>query len=86
MSNMSYCRNRNTVQDLQDCADHITEPVSSDAEKQARMRLIALCREIVAAADNDPELELSGNPSDADESSDEDEDDRDYSAAYARNY
>ena len=43
MGNMSYCRFRNTVTDLQDCYDNIgcTE---SEEEKVAEERLVELCR------------------------------------------
>lgn len=49
MSNMGYCRFRNTVQDLEDCADHMDDQDLSEEEVQARKRLINLCHDI---ADN----------------------------------
>jgi hypothetical protein len=45
MSNMSYCRFRNTLADLDDCNDHISDDLSGDEEK-ARARLIKVCKEI----------------------------------------
>ncbi len=45
MSNMSYCRFQNTLNDLWDCKDHLDEDLSDD-EERARKRLIELCREI----------------------------------------
>jgi hypothetical protein len=49
MSNMSYCRFRNTLSDLQDCNDHLDDVNEatcdmSEEEKRARKRLIALCK------------------------------------------
>jgi hypothetical protein len=47
MSNMSYCRFRNTLKDLQDCADVINETDDLSLEEAAaRKRLIRLCRDI----------------------------------------
>lgn len=51
MSNMSYCRFRNTVKDLQDCVDFLCEsgdPLAdlSDEEKRAAKRLFKLCKMI----------------------------------------
>ncbi len=43
MSNLSHCRFRNTLQDLQDCEDHIQDRNLSDEEKAARDKLIKLC-------------------------------------------
>lgn len=45
MANMSYCRFENTVEDLQDCYDHIDEEVEGK-EASARKRLIKLCVDI----------------------------------------
>ncbi len=51
MSNMSHCRFRNTLSDLRDCRDALSE--INDPEKElskeeaaAAKRLFALCREI----------------------------------------
>jgi hypothetical protein len=47
MSNMSYCRFRNTLEDLQDCEENMGETDElSDEETYARKRLIALCKQI----------------------------------------
>jgi hypothetical protein len=46
MSNMSYCRFRNTLQDLIDCHDAWDEPIDDDEEVIARERLAKLCRKI----------------------------------------
>ena len=43
---MSYCRFRNTLSDLEDCADNLWDELSEEEEK-ARKKLIELCREIV---------------------------------------
>jgi len=45
MGNMSYCRFRNTARDLQDCYDNLDNDLSEE-EKQARERLIELCKDI----------------------------------------
>ena len=47
MSNMSYCRFQNTVEDLEDCQEHIfeTEDLSKE-EERARARLIRIFQEI----------------------------------------
>lgn len=43
MSNMSYCRFRNTSGDLRDCAEHIHDLIAEDDEKRARLALIRTC-------------------------------------------
>lgn len=66
MSNMSYCRFRNTLSDLRDCrdamcrlVDGVEEPLSRD-EATAAAQLAELCRDIVTevceAADLDYDL------------------------------
>ena len=45
MSNMSYCRFRNTLTDLQDCYDNLGE-TESEEEAQAEAQLIKLCQQI----------------------------------------
>lgn len=40
MGNMSYCRFENTVGDLEDCAEHITDTDLSATEAAARRRLV----------------------------------------------
>ena len=52
MSNMSYCRFQNTLQDLRDCYENIEEEVSQD-EHQARLKMLSLCFDILAEADPD---------------------------------
>ncbi len=47
MSNMSYCRFHNTLQDLRDCSEHLAEPLS-ESEEEARVQLIKLCKWIAA--------------------------------------
>jgi len=48
MSNMSYCRFRNTLIDLQDCFEHWEELDEEDEEEmRAREELLQLCRDIV---------------------------------------
>jgi len=46
MSNMSYCRFRNTLNDLKDCEDHMDDKDISSDEKAARAALIILCYDI----------------------------------------
>lgn len=46
MSNMSYCRFRNTLQDLRDCYDSMDDEPLSEEEKLARRALILMCRNI----------------------------------------
>jgi hypothetical protein len=42
---MSYCRMRNTLEDLRDCYENMDE-VEHEDEKEARTRLVELCRRI----------------------------------------
>lgn len=46
MSNMSYCRFRNTLGDLRDCVDHLDEPLGNEDEERARTLLIELAVQI----------------------------------------
>jgi hypothetical protein len=46
MSNMSYCRFENTLRDLLDCEEHITDELEG-SEKEARMRMLGTCRAIL---------------------------------------
>lgn len=48
MPNMSYCRFENTLQDLQDCLEHLDDDTNdlSDRERKAKKRLIDLCYDI----------------------------------------
>ena len=45
MSNMSYCRFQNTLEDVRDCYDHMDDELSEE-EQLARDKLITLCRMI----------------------------------------
>ena len=45
MSNMSYCRFRNTLNDLVDCQYNF-EDITSKEELEAAKRLVKVCREI----------------------------------------
>lgn len=45
MSNMSYCRFENTLDDLKDCYENM-DNASSDTEKKKRKQLIELCIDI----------------------------------------
>lgn len=45
MSNMSYCRFRNTIKDLQDCYDNVDDRRGHDEEKAFR-QLVKLCCDI----------------------------------------
>lgn len=62
MSNMSHCRFHNTLGDLRDCEDHISDDDLSAAEHKARLALIRLCMRIVDDYTLDGEVEsfLSG--------------------------
>lgn len=52
MPNMSYCRFRNTLGDLQDCYDNMADgselgdPNDRQSEAYARKNLISLCKKI----------------------------------------
>jgi len=45
MSNMSYCKFRNTLADLKDCAESLHDTLDGD-EARARVALVVLCRRI----------------------------------------
>ena len=54
MSNMSYCRFNNTVNDLEDCRDALDSgEISSQEEKKKAKRLIEICKEIADNYDDD---------------------------------
>ena len=55
MSNMSYCRFQNTVDDLQDCFDHFGDDDISKEEFRARKRLLKICKDIVGDYSEDEE-------------------------------
>ena len=60
MSNMSYCRFENTLQDLRDCYDALCEGINkselSEYEQRALPELLELCKSI-ASEFEDFELE-----------------------------
>jgi hypothetical protein len=58
MPNMSYCRFRNTLQDLRACYEHMDDEGLSSEEKAARKHLVIMCNEIASDYMPDGELEL----------------------------
>jgi hypothetical protein len=46
MSNMGYCRFRNTLGDLRDCEDHMGDEDLGEEEVAARRRMIETCADI----------------------------------------
>ena len=58
MSNMSYCRFENTVNDLEDCAEHMNDENLSETEEKAREQLIDLCRDILDECEQDLDDEV----------------------------
>lgn len=46
MANMSYARFQNTLDDLDDCHEHLWDRNMSQEEDKARLRLVKLCIEI----------------------------------------
>ena len=50
MGNMSYCRFENTVDDLEDCQEHISDDIDelTHEERRARRKMIRICKEIAA--------------------------------------
>lgn len=54
MSNMSYCRFRNALEDLKDCFNH-WDDVSEDNEEEleARQKMLNLCQLIVDIHNNE---------------------------------
>ena len=70
MANMSYCRFENTTSDLDDCLSVLQEALdegvslkdfhkslSSEYERRALRRMIAICEEIVNTTEQMEELE-----------------------------
>lgn len=47
MSNMSYCRFKNTLNDLRDCQEHFDDQDLSKEEHKARIRIYEICKDIV---------------------------------------
>lgn len=59
MRNMSYCRFYNTLSDLRDCYENLNEQIESEDEREARRKLIELCKRIAEEADEDTDEEDS---------------------------
>jgi len=53
MGNMSYCRFENTMEDLQDCLNHISRKAENDYDENARIQMIGLFKEIMEDYDGD---------------------------------
>lgn len=47
MANMAYCRMANTAEDLQDCVDHWKNELVSRAEKNGKLQIIRLAKELL---------------------------------------
>ena len=60
MSNMSYCRFRNTLLALEDCHDNMDHELKelSSEEFEARKQLITLCCEIAIDYGEDVDIHL----------------------------
>lgn len=58
MSNMSYCRFRNTKNDLRDCLNALTDNDLSREEHRARAILVELCHDIAEQLTKEEALEL----------------------------
>lgn len=52
MTNLSYCRFRNTLIDLRHCAEYACDSLSKE-EHAARIQLLALCRQLADIEEND---------------------------------
>jgi hypothetical protein len=52
MSNMSYCRYSNTLEDLKDCYRNLLSNEISEDESKSRKELIELCKDIVLDAES----------------------------------
>lgn len=48
MSNMGYCRFRNTLNDLRDCYDAMDDDDLSPEESSARKAIIRVCEDILS--------------------------------------
>ncbi len=53
MSNMSYCRFENTMDDLRDCLNHIHRKAENDYDENARIQMIGLFKEIMEDYEGD---------------------------------
>ena len=56
MTNMSYCRFQNTLQDLEDCYDHLWDEDLSHVEEVARRNLIRIARSMVMDTEGEDEF------------------------------
>lgn len=50
MANMSYCRFRNTRDDLRDCLENLNDPDMSPEEIEAKADLLELCQSILESS------------------------------------
>ena len=80
MSNMSYCRFRNTLQDLQDCFEALTDMTHDEllqmkknnvAEYNAMKELLELAKDIVY--ENNTKVNKADNDEEEEEEEEEDE-------------
>ena len=53
MGNMGYCRFQNTLEDLADCQEHLSDTDLSPEERLARNRLIHICKQIAGDCEDD---------------------------------
>lgn len=53
MSNMSYCRFENTMDDLRDCLNHIHRKAENDYDENARIQMIGLFKEVMEDYEGD---------------------------------
>lgn len=53
MTNMGYCRFRNTLADLKDCRDYLDDETLSVKETEAREALIKVCKDIAEEFEGD---------------------------------
>lgn len=52
MSNMSYCRFQNTLNDLTDCAEHFTDELEGQ-EAKARLRMLKIIKNLADYTEGD---------------------------------
>lgn len=62
MSNMSYCRFRNTLEDFRDCIENIEDNELSEEEAQARYQMIRSIVALVERYDLDRDSQEYFNP------------------------
>jgi hypothetical protein len=43
---MSYCRFENVFHDLEDCYEHLNDPLS-ESEREYRLKLLSLCQDMI---------------------------------------